>query len=114
MYHHVYFTGTVEGYCLGLAAGNMVIELRIGGAVVSTDCNTGDAHTGWNSPSRFIVKEIRQGQVIDAGKSLSERIEEFQMSHLTHNKVKYKNEMKIIDKALTINVPCHICCNTVT
>ena len=51
---------SVEGYCRGIAAGNVKVGWNVGDVLfgVQRTHNVGDSHTGWMSTVRIIVEEI--------------------------------------------------------
>ncbi|KAI0221180.1 hypothetical protein LSAT2_027421 [Lamellibrachia satsuma] len=48
----------VEGYCRGLAAGQVQVRWNVGDCIIGTSHNPGNSKTGWGSTCRIIVEEV--------------------------------------------------------
>ena len=49
---------SVEGYCRGIAAGNVNVAWNIGDCTNNGRDNVGDSWTGWGTTVRIIVEEL--------------------------------------------------------
>ncbi|KAI0234905.1 hypothetical protein LSAT2_014724 [Lamellibrachia satsuma] len=48
----------VEGYCRGIAAGDVYVAWNVGDCISQATFNVGDSHTGWEATVRIIVEEV--------------------------------------------------------
>ena len=49
---------SVEGYCRGVPAGEIIVGWNVGDCPNQKDFDVGDSYTGWFQTSRIIVEEL--------------------------------------------------------
>lgn len=58
----------VTGICRGYGAGTISLQVRVGSCVFDTvGGHTADLYSGWNSWSRMMAQEVREGQKNSVG-----------------------------------------------